>query len=42
MLGLIVWCIIIIIIAWCLLPWWVMPTFLILGFLWSLMNKKYY
>jgi len=42
MLGLIVWCIIIIVIAACLLPWWVLPTFALAGFIWCLIDSKKY
>ena len=42
MLGVIVWCIILIVIGACIMPWWVMPTIFAAGFLWSIMQKKYY
>lgn len=42
MLGLIVWCIIIIIIGVCILPWWALPTLIIGAIIWNcLFGKKY-
>ena len=40
MLGLIVWCIIIIVIACCIMPWWFLPTMIIAGVLWALIDPK--
>lgn len=40
MLGLIVWCIIIIVIGACLLPWWVLPTFILAGVVFSFLDDK--
>jgi len=33
MLGLIVWCILIIVIACCILPWWFLPTVIVFSVL---------
>lgn len=42
MLGLIVWCIIIIVIGACIMPWWALPTLFLAGVVWCLLdNKKY-
>lgn len=40
MLGLIVWCIIIIVIGACILPWWALPTFFLAGVIWCLLDHK--
>lgn len=42
MIGLIVWAIILIVIAWCLTPWWFMPLILIGGFVWALLCPPKY
>ena len=39
MLGLIIWCILIIIIAACLLPWWFLPAMATIGVLYELIKK---
>lgn len=40
MLGLIVWCIIIIVIAACIMPWWWLPSMIIAGIVWSIIDPK--
>lgn len=40
MLGLIVWGIILIFIAACLLPWWFIPSVVIAGFAWGIINSN--
>ena len=42
MLGVIVWCILLIFIAACILPWWFLPAVFVTGVLWTFMNKKMY
>lgn len=39
MLGLIVWCIIIIVIAVCLLPWWFLPSMIVYFTIVELLKK---
>jgi hypothetical protein len=40
--ALIVFSILIIIIAACLLPWWFFPVMFIVGIIWSFFNPKYH
>lgn len=40
MLGLYVWCIILIIIGICLLPWWVFPSMIVGGLIWFYIEYK--
>ena len=40
--ALIVFSILVIIIAACLLPWWFFPVFFIVGLIWALTKKKLY
>ncbi len=39
MLGLIVWAILIIWIAACILPWWFLPAVVVVGIVWSFIDK---
>lgn len=39
MLGLIVWALLIIWIAACILPWWFLPAVFVAGLVWSFIDK---
>lgn len=40
--AIIVFCLLVIFIAACLLPWWFFPAFFLVGIIWILMNPKCY